>query len=152
MQTRSIGDYVMLAIVAVIAAFMYRQFFPKVETVEHTTVKWLHDTTVVHLPEVHYVVRTRVDTLIVPGKIPEITMSADTTFPDSAHLLVVAYLPPIGVIDMKYQPAPARVITLEKIVEHEVVRTEIKPDIAWTIGGVAVGVIGGIWIAHQIGK
>jgi DNA-binding transcriptional regulator YdaS (Cro superfamily) len=143
----------MLIVAVVVMAFLYRQFFPKVEVKEYTTVQWVHDTVMVRIPTVKYVHLTAVvhDTVTAEQEI--VTAQVDTTFADSARLLARAtvLLPQkLAWMDVEYSPAPAKVVTLEKIVEHEVTKTEFKPDVDWILGGIAVGVLGGVWIAHQL--
>ena len=151
MQPRPLTDYIIIVVVILIAAFFAHQFFPKIETTVETNTVYKHDTTTVVLQEVKYVhLPGRVDTIFVPGQVPQVVMKADTLFPDSAHLQVAAYLPPLSYFDFDYQPAPQKVVTLEKIVTKTVIKTETTIDLDWVLGGVAVGVVGGILISHQI--
>jgi hypothetical protein len=151
MQPRPLREYLYLIAAVIVTFYLAHQFFPKTQTVEHTTTTYVHDTTTVNIPEIHYRnIPGRTDTVFLEGKAPQVVMSADTLFPDSAHLAIKAYLPPMSFFDIDYRPAPQKIITLEKIVTHEIVKTQTTIDLPWVFGGVAAGVIGGIWIAHQV--
>jgi hypothetical protein len=139
-----------MVIVILIATYIAHELFPKIEIHNNTVTVYKRDTITVTLKEVKYVhIPGRIDTLRVKDEPPAAYMIADTTFPDSAHLTAVAFLPPLSFFNVQYQPAPQKVVTLEKIVTNTVVKTETVIDLPWLVGAAAIGVAAGIYVERQ---